>query len=229
MCVYYKTMIDGIIPAQNFKLVRDRIGLILTNEFANQFTLTSDPDYDLTVEVGRSTPITQSEMPFINVLTSRMGFDNSNQGHDDNTVDYFIDVYAKAKASEKSGDINAEDILLKLLGTARVILVNPIYKTLDFEPGTIMNRTITDINISDPSDGKDATVTITGRITYTVKMAESVTLLDGNLIEQYQTQAFLGETDKGYLWKNFEETDNLNALNGDNLVSFSGDNLVTLN
>ena len=221
--------ISGIIPAQNFKLVRDRIGEILTTEFASQFALTADPDYDLTVEVGRSTPVNQSEMPFINVLTNSMNFDNSNQGYDDNEVDYFVDVYAKAKADAiKAGDLNAEDILLKLLGTARVILVNPIYKTLNFASGTIGRRQITDIKISDPSNDKDATVTITGRITYRVKMAETVALLDGDLIEQYQTTVTLGETDEGYLWSNFEETNNFTALNGDNLVAFSGDNLTTL-
>jgi len=156
VCFYKIMPINGIIPAQNFKVVRDKIGDILAIEFANQFTLTSDPDYNLRTSIGRSTPIDHSEMPFINVLTGAMSLDNQNQGASDNTVTYYIDFYVKAKSTNDNlADINAETILLKLVGTGRAILENPIYKTLDFAAGTIMNRHVSNIDVRDPQNLKE--------------------------------------------------------------------------
>ena len=222
--------INGIIPAQNFKVVRDKIGAIIALEFANQYTLTSDPDYHLSTSIGRSTPIDHSEMPFINILTGAMSLDSQDLGASDNTVTYYLDFYAKAKAtSDNLADINAETILLKLIGTGRAILENPIYKTLDFAAGTIMNRHVTNIDVRDPQNLKDSVVTMSGRLTFVVRMIETTQLLDGDLITQYRTQVKMSDTDFGYEWQNYTQTNNINALNGDNLVSFSDDNLKTFN
>jgi len=224
--------IDGIIPNQKFSIVRDKIADILSSEFENQEYLTGDADLAVTVQAGRSRAIDKTEVPFINVMIGRMSFDNSNQGQDDNLVTYYIDVYAKAKASaEKAGDLSASDKLLKYLSVARVILNNPLYRTLGFAPGFIGMRTIRDIEMEDPQNTHDAVVTQRARILFDVKMLETAdTYQEFVQVGSSHTQVKLGDTEKGYRYEYEKaETFNLVAFSGDNLVSFSGDNLISLN
>lgn len=225
--------IDGLIPQQNFELVRDRIGSILATEFGAQKVLSgNDNFYNITVETGRTSAINYSEMPYINVMTGRMNFDNSNQGQDDNLVTYYVDVYAKSKATQTKGaDVTASTLLLKYLGVVRAILVNPLYSTLSFEPGIIMSRQISDIQFQDPKELKNSVTTQMARIVYEVRMIETAeTYQDFETVNSSYTTVKIGQTEQGYLWIIEEgEPSNLVAFSGDNLVAFGGDNLVSLN
>lgn len=221
--------INGVIPIQNFFLVRDKIATILGSEFENQEYLTGDKDLEITVQAGRSRAIDKTEIPFINVMIGRMSFDNSNQGQDDNTVTYYVDVYAKSKASaEKAGDLSAADKLNKMISVARVILVNPIYSTLGFEPGFIGYRTIREVEFSDPNNNKDGVVTQMARIVFDVKMLETAkTYQEFVRVNSSHTTVKISDTEKGYKYiYEKEEIVNLVDFDGTNLVDFDGTNLV---
>jgi hypothetical protein len=193
--------INGIIPSQNYELVRNRIGQILLEEFANQYDLTDDEDLNLTVAVGRSRPIAYNEMPYINVLFGRDDFDNQHQGFADGTVTFYIDCYARSKAgASNAGDVLAENKLMKMIGVSRAIIENPAYKTLDFTPGKIMHRSITNFAISDQKDDGNGAVTVMGRMTLSVRMDETTALIDADLIGEHTTQVKLGQTEQGYVW-----------------------------
>lgn len=219
--------ISSIIPQQNAQKVRDRIGLILADELSNQATLdpTNTALDGIAVGIGRSAGINPEIIPYVNVLVDRMSYDNENQGQSDNTVTFAIDVYQKAKYDNaKGGDENCETQIMNIMGMIRFILNNPQYKRLDFDAGFIQRRQVKEIQLADPA-AKNSVVTQKARMLYEVKIVETVELLSAVTVEEWQTQAYINMTTKGWLWKNFSETDNLIAFDASNLVSFEGDNL----
>lgn len=194
------SLINGIIPQQSFELVRDRIGQILALEIANQFTLTSNSDFDLDVWVERFVPFDKEELPTINVSLATGGFTGHTQKSTDGTYTYFIDVFTKAiSTDDEKGDQMASVKLQRLLGMCRAILENPRYKTLGFDPPSIFNRHCESISIAEPGK-QDATSSVMGRLAFSVKVLETVELIDPVLIGRSDTRVKLYETDKGYFY-----------------------------
>lgn len=219
--------IDYLIPIQNHQKVRDKIGVILADELKNQVTLGQTDLENVAVGVGRTRPVDISEMPYYNVTIGQINYENQHQGYTEGRVLYNIDIYATKKSDgDLGGDEQVTTLLNNLIGIGRVILENPIYKNLEF-PGKIGWVHFNTVDYGVPST-KDGGVTAMARMIYEVKMEETVELLDGVPIAQWQTQVYLDMTDKGYLWRNFRETTNLVAFDGSNLVAFDGSNLIGL-
>lgn len=197
-------LINGVIPRQNFELVRDKIGEILATEFAAQFALTSNSELNATVHVERIVPFDNTEIPCINVLLSRGNFDNMTAKKSDGTYQFNIDVYAKSKSSEnQGGDSRASFIMQKMVGMAMAILENPRYRTLAFAPPSVAHTQVSDISISDPTNNQDAESVMMGRLTFQVRINENVELLTANPIVGYETTVTLSETEKGYVFTKF--------------------------
>lgn len=194
------SLINGIIPNQNFEIVRDRIAEILATEFSSQFILTSNSDFDLDVWLERFIPFDKEELPAINVGLATGTFSGHDQKKTDGTYTYFIDAYAKADSSENDqGDTKANIKLQRLLGMIRAMLENPRYKTLGFDPPSIFNRHCESLSIADPGK-QDATSSVMGRITFLVKVPETVELINPVLLGRMDTRVKLHETDRGYFY-----------------------------
>lgn len=197
-------LINGVIPRQNFELVRDKIGEILATEFAAQFALTANEELNATVHVERIVPFDHSELPCINVLLSRGDFENMTAKKSDGTYQFNIDVYAKSKSSQnQAADVRASFIMQKMVGMAMAILENPRYRTLSFAAPSIAHTQVSNISIIDPTNNQDAESAMMGRLTFQVRINENVELLTANTIAGYVTNVRLDETDKGYVFTKF--------------------------
>lgn len=194
------SVINGIIPQQNFELVRDRIGQVLADEFARQFVLTANPDFDLDVWIERFIPFDKEELPTINVSLSAGTFANQTTKQTEGTYTYFIDVHTKAKTTDTDkGDELATTKLHRLLGMCRAILENPGYKTLGFDAPYLGNRRIDRLDIADPGN-QEATSARMGRLSFTVRVVETTELLDAPLLTSNFTTVKIHTTNKGYFY-----------------------------
>lgn len=191
-------MINGIIPSQNYELIRDRIGEIIAAEISNQYALTGDEDINADVFVERFVPINHTECPLINISLVNGNFDNQDQKQVDGTYEYAIDCFVNSRTQDTDrGDNLAMIRLHKLLGKCRAIMHNSTYKRLGFDAPSVMNRGVQSLNIADP--GKmEATSTVMGSLTLRVKIIEDTQLLFPLDIGSFITTVKLHETEKGY-------------------------------
>lgn len=194
-------LIDGIIPTQNFELVRSRIAEILAEEIRNQYVLTGNEDLNLTIWLERFVPLGAQELPAIIVSLSNGTLDGHTQIHTDGTYSFNVDVYYKAKTTDDAdGDNLATVKLHKTLGICRAILENPKYKTLAFTPPFIMNRHCEGIAIANSSQqGMDGVAM--GRLVLSVKVGETVELIDADLIGALYTSVKLSTSEQGYYYE----------------------------
>ena len=195
--------INNAIPQQNFELIRDRIGLILKEEIDNQAnTLISDPDLNASVWVERFVPFDKSDFPCVNILFSGGPFENINTVSVTGVYTFLIDVYTSSPTTTgQDGDQKASFVLQRLLGIIRAILENPVYRILDFNPGTVLGTEVENLGVMDPQNNQDATSTIKGRVTLKVKACETTQLLDASPIEGFETAVKINLTDKGYKYE----------------------------
>ncbi len=184
--------IPAPIPDQNFKLISERVGLILTDELSLH-----DPDVDVFLE--RIVPIDKSEVPAINIMYSGSKYTANDRSNSDSSDVIFIDVYIKAVGTDvKRGDELASEALKVLLGKIRYILESPLYETLDFTPGLIRRSEVESINTFQPEKVGDGINGVTGRVNLRVDASETVALGAAKNAEGYTTNVKLEETDKGY-------------------------------
>ena len=196
------SIIDGIIPAQQYETIRDKIGLILYEELVNQFTLTTDEDLNVKVFVERFVAFDKTDFPCLNVVFSGGNYDNKNTTTVDGEYSFFIDAYCAAKTTTtESGDSKASFKLQRLLGVCRAILENPQYRNLKLDICKTGSVGVKSIAISQPENKQDATSTIMGRLTFNVRALEDTLLLDALPIDNWKTQVKLNLTEKGYLYE----------------------------
>ncbi len=189
------------IPPQGFELIRDRVGEILADEIAAQFVIHGDPERNAKVFVERITPIDKTELPLINVLYSRSGYDNNSAINSDGKNTYNIDVYTSAKTKiAKKGGAESMTRLGRILGIIRAILESPFYLTLGFATPFIMRTEVTGIEIQDPRDNQDAANIVMGRLIFVVDASEDVEQIQPVTAEGYDTQVKLHETEKGFVY-----------------------------
>jgi len=196
------SIITGIIPSQQFEIIRDKIGLILFEELTNQYTLTSNEELNLKVYVERLVAFDKTDMPCVNVLFSGGTYNNKNTLSADGNYSFFIDVYSAAKSTtELSGDAKAAFSLQKVLGVCRAILENPQYRDLGYTEPKVSRTSIESISIQEPQNNQDATSSIMGRLVFNVLVEEDTQLLTANAIDSFSTEVKLNLTDKGYLFE----------------------------
>lgn len=193
------SVINGIISSQSFEIVRDRIGAILADEFANQALLTGDPALKAKVFVERFIAFGHSELPAINILFDREEFVSRTAVDAQGLSRYIVQCYTSAKTDDvERGDTKAMIKLQKMLGIVRAIIMDPKYVTLGFANPFIWNREIESITVADPGRTPDATNSVTGRIIVLVKMPETTELISPTLAAGFDTTVRLEETEMGY-------------------------------
>lgn len=192
----------GIIPSQQFELIRDRIGVILADEFASQHTLTSNNDIDVTVYNERIFPFDKTDTPCINVVFNSGNYPSKYSNKADAIYSFNIDCYTMAKTTTADeGGKKSTKNLHKILGICRAILSNSQYRTLLFAPPSLSHVEVTSINIAEPQDKNDATSLMFGRLVFNVHVTESVKLIEAIQFANSKTTVTLSETDKGYFWE----------------------------
>jgi hypothetical protein len=116
----------------------------------------------------------------------------------DGSFIYNIDVYT-------NGDTDGSALikLHKILGMARAILENSIYKTLSFAAPFIVSRFCTDIQIKDNSKS-DLLHSAMGRLVFNVLAQEVSELKEVSTLASYQTIMKIEETELGYIYTQIE-------------------------
>jgi len=184
------------IPEQNFELIRNKLGVILTDELSAQTVAT-----DIDVWLERIIPFDHTELPAINVSWDNVSYDNHNPKTRRGENQYFIDIHInKPHTDSEKGDIAASKFAQRIAGIVAYILSSAEYRTLDFDPGLINSRWVNDISIGRIQD-QDALHTVVARITLKVIADETVGDLTGVAGEIFTSEFKLDETDKGFLIK----------------------------
>ncbi len=190
------------IQPQAFELIRNRIGEILADELPVQAAIEYAAELRATVFLERFTPFDITDMPCVNVMLSRGGYDNKAGVKRDGTYTYNIDCYMVSKTTTtERGDSKASVKLQKLMGVCGAILEDPHYVTLGFARPFISHTEVREINIAQPEKNQDGNNVIMGRVTFIVRVPENVSALLPKIMPGYDTVVKMGLTDKGYFWE----------------------------
>lgn len=160
--------IETIIQAQNFEIIRDRIGAVLYTEIKNQLQLSNNNILECDVFVERNTPVDKVEVPTIIISLASGNYDSKNQSSVRGTYEFFVDVYTSAISNNASdGAVRATFALHRILGMCRYVLEHPAYKTLDFANPLISHTSVKSMNIRQ-LNANDAVNTAMGRLAFTI-------------------------------------------------------------
>jgi|SRR5690242_7901731 len=196
-------LINTAIPKTNWETVRDVIAQILATEIENQNVNNFIPDAGWEAQshvwTERFVPFDKSEVPAVNVMFSRVSYNNEHVGHSDGIYVFNIDCYAYAKSTDgNDGDKDSMFKLQRLIGLCRSILMDPRYIRLGIAPPNVMNRTIQSIEIGQ-TENDSLSVTF-GRIALAVRIPESIQFIPATALNLANTQIKLEETNQGYYW-----------------------------
>lgn len=194
-------IITESIPRQNFDLVGEAIGAILTLELDNQKTLQSLPE-EISVFNGRITAIDKTEEVLINVNIDSAGNMENEQSGQMLDTNYFVDVYVRAKANQnKPGDENAYFKLMKYIGMCRYILQSHKYLTLGFSSPVIGGKAVQTMQLYEQENTPDTGFGRMCRIVFAVRIRESQDLWTGVALDDNIAEVKLDETEKGFQYK----------------------------
>lgn len=179
--------IQNIIPERNFEIVRSKIVDILTDEFAEQFSLTSNPLFQATVFKERFIAFDKTELPAVLVYFSRDDFDSKITTQSKGDAVFGIEVHTKAKfTNSERGDTQASLDCDKLCGVIQYILDSPYYIRLDLSPGIVQSSIVDSIQIG-KSDVADGISTVVGLISLRVRILEDNGALTSSSFEGSDT------------------------------------------
>lgn len=191
-------MITGEITSQNYELIRDKIGEIITAELAKQYTYTTNSLFQASVYIERIIKIESGEMPVVNVNMNDGLFEPFDLKRDKGTYTYNIDVYVSASHNDTDqADTLSMIKLQKLVGVIRTILRNEVYKTLSFQRGFIGGVKVNSINFAVRNDA-DLLHNTMARLVFEVVAMEDSELAQVVELGGSDATIKLNETDKGY-------------------------------
>jgi hypothetical protein len=189
------------ITRRPFELVLDQIVQILNLEIPNQDILSPNEGLNASIYKSRFVPIQASETPAINVDLARGDYGLITAIDQDGVFSYNIDVYHSSKYSDSErGDTLASQKLQRLVGVIQGVLMAPEYLTLGFNKPYIENRTVKDIQFSNPVDSKDANSVVMARISLDVRVCSDSETITPNLIAGFDTQALINGTVYGHVF-----------------------------
>jgi hypothetical protein len=190
--------INTIIPTQAFEVIRDRIAEILTDEVAQQFTLTSDENINATVSLEDTCTNDKTDFPLISIELAKGDYDNENQGSSRGTYTFNINVFCNSKSnSTQRGDYLAAVKSQRLAGIVRAILMNSVYNKLGFAPPFVQNVSVLSIQVAQVTQ-HDALSTSMTRLVFQVRVNETTPFITPVLIAGYETMVKIGATELGY-------------------------------
>lgn len=190
-----------IVPPQQFELIRDRIAMIVAEEFTQQLYLGVtgiDPSFKVFVE--RFSQPNVSEFPIINVSLLHGEYDNQDARSDDGTYFFAVDAYtvSKTKADGFPGDTSAAMKLQRMLGIIRAIFRNPNYRTLLFPAPSISSIRVSKIDIAQPKDDHNSLNVMQGRVTLKIRVPENAELGTTIIPSMLFSTWVIADSGKGY-------------------------------
>ena len=189
------------ITTQSFELVKNQIGAILSVELPEQSTLNSEPGLNAKIFTERFVPVSDEETPVVTISFGEGDFGLMTSLSQSGEYTFVIDVYEKSKSTVNTrADENATRKLHRLMGVIAAILRNQVYKTLGFKAPFIQHTEVKSLKIAQPTNAKDASSMIMGRVEFLVSVPETNNIEEPTIIAGYVTQALLGETDLGYTY-----------------------------
>lgn len=196
------SIITEAILTGSFELVGDRIAAILADELASQATLQSDPNLNVKgVYIERFVPFSHTDCPTVNVSLNLGDYSSFTRLRQDGTYQFFIDVYEKSATTiDGRGDSLANKKLKKLYNVCRAILSHHKYNTLAFAPPFIEHTEVKSVVFGSPQNKSESENMVMARMTFEVRVPETVQPITPTDIDGYTTKAILGLTDKGYLY-----------------------------
>jgi AraC-like DNA-binding protein len=195
--------INGIIPRQAYEIIRDRICQILVEELNNQYAISGIYALQKNAQVfmERMVRFNLSELPAINVGIERGDYSNMHQGQSDGDYRFFIECNTESEGEDAlRGDTKSKILVQKILGMARAILENPIYKTLGFTPGQFIKHRHIEGFVFAEQIREDSSAATMARMTLVVKAVETTDLIEANLIAGWDTEVKLHDSEQGYYW-----------------------------
>lgn len=200
-------LITGIIPKQNFEIVRDKIGEILFTELHNQYLISSPINESLnikTVWVERCIIFDGStQLPTVNVNIDKGNYTNGNRLKADGSYTFNIDIYTNAPttAANGPGDQYAMVTMSRIAGMIRAILSNPVYEMLALAPGIIISTKVEGFYIANKKQVPDALNDVVGRLVFTVGAIETVGIYTtGAPITEATTKVYLNQSTEGFYY-----------------------------
>lgn len=185
------------IPSQRFEIIRDRIGEILADELYAQ-VYKGDSSLECDVYVERNSSIGVEETAVVNVTLSQGRYDSYDIKQQDGEYTYNIDVFASGRSTDsQDGDSISAKSMQRILGACRWILMNPLYITLGYSKPFNCTRRCEEIQIAQIQKQDTCSVS-QGRLTFVVKVLESVEYQDILIAEGYDTSVKIAETNKGF-------------------------------
>lgn len=196
--------ITGLIPPDNFELIRDQIGGVLLLELGNQAQYDDSFIFPTKVWVERFVPYnTITETPYVNVRFQKGDQDERSREQTQSKYlhTFFIEVSVSAKSTTSlGGDQQATLYMHQLLRMIRFILANPAYRRLGLSL-PIGRCYVNSIEVFDPMEMEDATNKIDGRVEYCVEVSEGSPSFDtGATLNEITTTVKLNNTELGHFW-----------------------------
>ncbi len=203
--------IVGIIPLQQYELIRNNIAEIIAIELENQFVLSYDADLDCNVWLERTTPFDRTELTpaVINVSFIDGNYENQDVVFADGIYNYAIDIYARSYTNETNiGDTRSALIVQKIIGKVRAILSAVQYRTVNMPDGIVRNRKVTTVQVYDPKRSSGAmnsddstTFDQAGRVTFQVTAQENVEVIIAPIEKGSDTMVNFELTPNGLIYR----------------------------
>ena len=196
--------LEYIIDKQNFELIRDRIGEILTYELRNQANLTGKQFLkNVKVWIERVTPFDNTELPAVNIYFNDTLYNSSTVVNQQGQNTYHIDILTQSKNSgsqQNDSDKQSYTLAANLLGIIRSILQAPHYVSLNFDGGVILHREVSEIRMGKSSNQETQSVG-GGRLVLKVNANEFTKEIMALEACKYTTVVTLEETEKGFYYE----------------------------
>ena len=212
------TKINNILPDQNLTLVRDQIGVILTEELESQATLrVNNPDApgnDVwakpTVWLERYVGFQKEELPAIIVTLDDGIYSNQDVRKTTGEYGFFIDVYCDGEGTDtEDGYLRSSKLLHMLMGNVWRILMCPAYSQLDLPKEVVNRRTFRDFFVVEKEVNvrnkgillNDLESNTIGRMRFMVTCTEYTDTGAGVPLQESKVKIVLDENGKGITFK----------------------------
>jgi len=196
--------INEILTARKFELIRDRIAEIIADELLNQSVLNNDPQMNAKVWLERLVPMSQQELPAVNVFAADGKFDRFTTESQTGEYIFAIDVFTRGategSTAEQRGDLISTKRMMRLVGVIQAILSHWKFCKLAFTGNFIDRVEVQSIKLMEPVKAADNSNVAKGRILLMVKAEETIAPFDPQLIAGYDTTVMLHETQMGYVF-----------------------------
>lgn len=197
-------VIEETFGPRKYELIRDRIAEIVADELESQSTKNSDPNLDAKVWLERLVPMSQQELPAVNVFAAEGKFERFTTESQTGEYTFALDVFTRGategSTAAQRGDLISSKKMMRLVGVLQAVLSHWKYCKLGFAENFIDRVEVQNFKLMEPVKAADNSNVSKGRIVLFVKAEETLDPKTPNLIDGYDTAVKLYETEFGYVY-----------------------------